>query len=408
MSGNVQVVKDGTVTSPRGFVAGASYAGMKTYSQDKMDLGILLSKGPCLTVGTYTTNSLPSLSVVLTKQQVAAGRVRGAVASSGIANACVGQQGMVDAQEMVDLAAKHVGVAPEELGVCTTGLVGVELPMALIRSGMPKVTLSEAGGAIFARAIMTTDKRPKSIAVTCKLGGKVVTLGGCIKGSGMIHPNMATMLCFLTTDAAFFDREYAQGALRRAVDNTLNMASIDGDGSTNDTVLLFASGVAGNAPVTAGSPDASVFEEALTAICTELTKELMRDAETAVSTIFSVTVEGARNDADARSAARTIASSSLVKAAVHGNDPNWGRVIVALGNSGAEVNESQVALLIDEVAIMEEGKPIPFHKDAIVAMMRELSEVSFTVRLGLGDAKATAWGCELTEEYVTFNSAYTT
>ena len=149
-------------------------------------------------------------------------------------------------------------------------------------------------------------------------------------------------------------------------------------------------------------------KEALTAICTELTKELMRDAETAVSTIFSVTVEGARNDADARSAARTIASSSLVKAAVHGNDPNWGRVIVALGNSGAEVNESQVALLIDEVAIMEEGKPIPFHKDAIVAMMRELSEVSFTIRLGLGDANATAWGCELTEEYVTFNSAYTT
>ena len=407
MSDNVQIIKDGTVTSPRGFVAGAAYAGMKTYSQGKMDLGILLSKGPCVTVGTYTTNSLPSLSVVLTKQQVAEGRVRGAVASSGIANACVGQQGMVDAQEMVALAAKHVGVAPEELGICTTGLVGIELPMALIRSGMPKITLSEAGGASFARAIMTTDKRPKSIAVTCKLGGKVVTLGGCIKGSGMIHPNMATMLCFLTTDAAL-DREYAQGALRQAIDNTLNMASIDGDGSTNDTVLLFANGVAGNAPITAGSPDASVFEEALTAICTELTKELMRDAETAVDTIFSVTVEGARSDADARSAARTIASSSLVKAAVHGNDPNWGRVIVALGNSNAEVDESQIVLLIDEVAIMEEGKPIPFHKDAIVAMMRELSEVSFTVRLGLGDAKATAWGCELTEEYVTFNSAYTT
>ncbi len=407
MSDNVQIVKDGTVTSPHGFVAGAAYAGMKTYSQDKMDLGILLSKGPCVTVGTYTTNSLPSLSVVLTKQQVVAGRVRGAVASSGIANACVGQQGMVDAQEMVALAAQHVGVAPEELGICTTGLVGVELPMALIRSGMPKITLSEAGGATFARAIMTTDKRPKSIAVTCKLGGKVVTLGGCIKGSGMIHPNMATMLCFLTTDAAL-DREYAQGALRQAIDNTLNMASIDGDGSTNDTVLLFANGVAGNAPITTGSPDASVFEEALTAICTELTKELMRDAETAVDTIFSVTVEGARSDTDARSAARTIASSSLVKAAVHGNDPNWGRVIVALGNSDAEVDESQIALLIDEVAIMEEGKPIPFHKDAIVAMMRELSEVSFTVRLGLGDAKATAWGCELTEEYVTFNSAYTT
>jgi glutamate N-acetyltransferase/amino-acid N-acetyltransferase len=254
---------------------------------------------------------------------------------------------------------------------------------------------------------MTTDKRPKSVAVTCKLGGKTVTLGGCIKGSGMIHPNMATMLCFLTTDAAL-GREYAQGALRQAIDNTLNMASIDGDGSTNDTVLLFANGVAGNAQVSIGSPDAPVFEEALITLCTELTKELMRDAETAVETIFSVTVEGALSDTDARSAALTIASSSLVKAAVHGNDPNWGRVIVALGNSGAEVDESQIALFIDEVAIMEEGKPIPFHKDAIVAMMRELSEVSFTIKLGLGDAKATAWGCELTEEYVTFNSAYTT
>ena len=407
MSEHVQLVQDGTVTSPHGFVAGATYAGMKTYSQDKMDLGVLLSKGPCVTVGTYTTNSLPSSSVVLTKQQVAEGRVRGVVASSGIANACIGQQGMVDAQEMVGLAAEHVGVATEELGICTTGLVGVELPMALIRSGMPKITLGEAGGASFARAIMTTDKRAKSIAVACKIGGKAVTLGGCIKGSGMIHPNMATMLCFLTTDASL-DREYAQGALRQVIDNTLNMASIDGDGSTNDTVLLFANGVAGNPPVTAGSPDAPVFEEALETLCTELTKELMRDAETAVDTIFSVTVEGARTEADARAAARTIASSNLVKSAVHGNDPNWGRVIVALGNSGAEVDESQIALLIDEVAIMEEGKPIPFHKDAIVAMMRELSEVSFTVRLGLGDAKATAWGCELTEEYVTFNSAYTT
>lgn len=407
MSDNLQIVQDGTVTSPKGFLAGSTFAGMKTYSQDKMDLGILLSEGPCITVGTYTTNSLPSSSVLLTKERVSGGLVRGVVASSGIANACVGEQGMIDAREMINLAAQHLAMDPNEFSICTTGLVGVELPMALIRSSMPKIKLDRAGGANFARAIMTTDKRPKSIALECEIDGKVVTLGGCIKGAGMIHPNMATMLCFLTTDANL-DSQYAQKALSNVINDTLNMASVDGDSSTNDTVLLFANGVAGNKKIRPDTVDATVFENALLALCTELTKQLMRDAESSVQTIFSVTVEGAHSDADARVAARTIASSSLVKSAVHGNDPNWGRVIVALGNSGAEVDESKIALSVDEVAIMEGGKPIPFHKDAIVAMMRELSEVNFTIQLGLGESKATAWGCELTEEYVTFNSAYTT
>lgn len=407
MSANLQIIQDGTVTSPKGFLAGSTFAGMKTYSQDKMDLGILLSENPCTTVGTYTTNSLPSSSVLLTKERVSGGLVRGVVASSGIANACVGEQGMIDAREMINLAAQHLAVDPNELGICTTGLVGVELPMALIRSGMPKIELDNAGGANFARAIMTTDKQPKSIALECEINGEVITLGGCIKGSGMIHPNMATMLCFLTTDADL-DNQFAQKTLSTVINNTLNMASVDGDSSTNDTVLLFANGVAGNKKIELGTTNAAIFEEALLTLCTELTKQLMRDAESSVQTIFSVTVEGARNDEDARAAARTIASSSLVKSAVHGNDPNWGRVIVALGNSGAEVDESQIALSVDDVAIMEGGKPIPFHKDAIVAMMRELSEVSFTIQLGLGESKATAWGCELTEEYVTFNSAYTT
>ena len=405
MSEAVQFLPDGTVTTPEGFVAGAAYAGMKTYTKDKLDLGLLLSQEPCVTVGTYTTNKVQGSSMVLTREQVEGGKVRGVVANSGIANACVGEQGMIDAQETVALAAQQAGVAVEEMAICSTGIIGVELPMALIRAGIPKISLTHDGGLPFARSVMTTDRRPKSLAVRCELDGRAVTLGGCIKGSGMIHPNMATMLAFLTTDAAA-DRDYLLETFRGVVDDSFNMVTIDGDGSTNDTALLFANGMAGNKPLTAKSPDAARFQEALIALCDQLTKELVHDAEGS-SKIFSVLVEGARTKEDARLAARAIASSSLVKTAVHGNDPNWGRVIAAVGRSGADVQENQIAFYINDVAIMEAGKPISFHKDAVIVLMNN-QEIAFTVRLNLSEASATAWGCELTEEYVIFNSAYTT
>ena len=407
MAERPQVLSNGTVTTPKGFVAGATFAGMKTYSQDKMDLGILMSEGPCAVAGTFTTNKVQSPSVVLSRRRVEGARVRGVVASSGIANTCVGEQGMTHAEEMVALAAQHTGLDTEEMAICTTGIIGVELPMALIRAAVPNITLTPDGGAVFARAIMTTDTRPKSVATECEIDGRTVSIGGCIKGSGMIHPDMATMLAFLTTDAAV-DPAYLPLALRRAVDDTFNMVTVDGDGSTNDTVLLFANGAAGNAPLTADSSDAGRFEEALAATCDHLAHALVRDAEGNVAKIFSVRVEGAVSRAEARLAARAIASSSLVKSAVHGNDPNWGRVIVAAGHSGAHVEESRIAFYINGVAIMEEGRPIAFHKDAVVTIMKENPEIAFTVRLNPGDASATAWGCELTEEYVTFNSAYTT
>ena len=405
MSDESQFLTDGTVTSPKGFVAGASYAGIKTYSKDKADIGILLSEQPCVTAGMYTLNKFVSPSVTLTKQRVEGGRVRGVFVSSGIANTGVGEQGMIDAVESIELAARHVGLEPEEMAIGTTGVIGVELPMALIRSGVPAIEVNKEGGGAFARAILTTDRVSKSVAIEMECGGKTVTIGGCTKGSGMIHPDMATMLAYLTTDAAI-DQAFLEATLRETVDDTFNMVTIDGDMSTNDTVMLMANGQAGNSPVMGGTPDAAAFSLALYAVCDYLARELVRDAEGS-SKIFSVRVDGARDRKDARLAARAIAASMLVKSAIHGNDPNWGRVIAAAGYSGADIDVEKVNFFINNVAIMEAGTPISFHRDAVIAIMNN-PEVALTVSLGLGDGSAVAWGCELTEAYVEFNSAYTT
>ncbi len=405
MTGESPLVEGGGVTTPKGFVAGSAYAGIKTYAKDKADVGILLSEKPCATAGVYTLNQFVSPSVTLTKQRVAEGAVRGVFVSSGIANTGVGEQGLIDATESANLAAAHAGVEPGAMAIGTTGVIGVELPMALIRGGIPNIPLSKDGGAGFARAILTTDRVPKSVAVRVKAGGKEITIGGCAKGSGMIHPNMATLLAYLTTDAAV-DPPFLQSALKETVDDTFNMVTIDGDMSTNDTVMLFANGEAGNEPIAAGTPAAAAFTSALYQVCGHLSRELVRDAEGS-SKIFSVRVNGALSREDARLAARAIASSVLVKSAIHGNDPNWGRVIAAAGYSGASIDVAKVSFFINDIVIMEAGTPISFHRDAVIAIMNN-PEVALRVDLGLGDGEAVAWGCELTEAYVVFNSAYTT
>ena len=405
MSEENNFLSGGTVTSPKGFVAGATYAGIKTYAKDKFDVGILLSNEPCVAAGVYTLNKFVSPSVTLTQQHMADASPRAVFVSSGIANTGVGEQGMIDASESVELAAGHVGIPIGEMTIGTTGVIGVELPMALIRSGIPSIKLTRDGGDAFARSIMTTDRVPKSVAVTVTCGGKSITIGGCSKGSGMIHPNMATLLSYLTTDASV-SKPFLQDSLRAAVDDTFNMVTIDGDMSTNDTVMLFANGAADNRTIEAGTADAEAFAGALRVVCDHLARELVRDAEGS-SKIFSARVEGAASIADARLAARAVAGSLLVKSAIHGNDPNWGRVVAAVGYSGAEVDVTKVSFFINNVAIMEAGTPISFHREAVIAIMNN-PEVSLTVKLGLGDASAVAWGCELTEEYVQFNSAYTT
>ena len=406
MAGAVRFIANGTITNAGGFQAGATYAGLKTFSDDKLDLGIILSEAPCTAAGVFTTNAIKSPSVTVTQEHVEAGPVRALIVNAGIANTCVGEQGYTDAKEMTELAARRLGVRPEEVLVCSTGVIGVELPMSLIRTGVEQIDLTASGGHEVARAMMTTDTRPKEVAVTFDIGGRRVNMGGVVKGSGMIHPNMATMLSFVTTDAAV-EGNFLQDTLREVADASFNMMTVDGDTSTNDTVLVMANGTAGNSPVTAGTPDAETFKEALLQVCVHLAKELARDGEGSGDRLIIVEVAGAESVADARMAARTIASSSLVKSAVHGRDPNWGRILMALGRSGAVVEESKVDLFINGVCIMQGGLPIPFHRDAVVALMGG-PEVTFRLELGLGDGDATAWGCPLTEEYVVINSAYTT
>ena len=405
MAGPITFIDRGTVTTPQGFSAGATYAGLKTYSEDKLDLGLIVSEAPCAAAGVFTTSTIKSPTVTVNREHLALAQSRAIIVNAGIANTSVGRQGYIDAKEMTAIAAAKVDARPEEILVCSTGVIGVELPMSLIRDGVERIEVVAGGGHEVARAMMTTDTRPKEVAVSFEIDGRTVHLGGVAKGSGMIHPNMATMLSFVTTDAAV-EPKFLQDTLKDVADASLNMLSVDGDTSTNDTVLVLANGMAGNAMITAGSPDADTFRDALFQACVYLTRELARDGEGATH-LITVDVTGAQDTEDARKAARTISSSNLVKSAVYGADPNWGRILMAVGRSGAVTDESKIDLFVNGVCIMEAGSPVPFHRDAVVALMRQ-PEVSIRVQLNLGDGEATAWGCDLTQEYVIINSAYTT
>ena len=406
MAAMIELIQDGGVTSARGFSAGATYAGLKTQEDGALDLGILVSDVPANLAATFSTNKILSPSVVLSRERAARGTARAVVANSGCANCCVGEQGLTDAKELAELAASHVDVDAQDMLVCSTGMIGVELPMALLRQNVGNIHTSADGGHDFAGSLMTTDTRRKEIAVSVDIDGRKVTLGGAAKGVGMIHPNMATMLAFVSTDAGV-DQKFLQSALSEAVDSSFNMCSVDGDQSTNDTVLVFANGQAGGTAIVAGTPPAQAFQEALTYVCISLAKDMVRDGEGAKK-LIDVTVEGAGTLTDARIAAREIASSSLVKAMVHGNDPNWGRIMMALGKSGADLDESKIDIYINDIQIVHNGVAIPYHNDVVVSAMAGTSEVRFRIGLNIGEAAATGWGCDLTEEYVTFNSAYST
>ena len=401
-----KIIDGGTVTSPRGFSAGATFAGLKSPGPGKLDLGLLLSDSPCTVAGTFSQNSIVSPSVTLSRSTVnAGGLARGIVANSGCANCSVGEQGLVDAREVTALAAAALGVEPEEMLICSTGVIGVELPMGIIREHLPAIRLSEDGGHNLARAIITTDTHTKERAVQVEIDGRTVTVGGIAKGSGMIHPNMATMLCFMATDAAV-EREYLRETLGEAVAVSFNQIDIDGDQSTNDTVLLLANGAAGNAPLAGGDAGSEAFARAVTDVAQYLARELARDGEGA-SRLIEVSVEGAKTDEDARRAARSVASSLLVKTAVHGRDPNWGRIMMAVGKTAIELDESKIKIFINDIQIVEGGVAIPYFTQSVVAALGE-PEVFLRVSLGVGTGAGLAWGCNLSEEYVVFNSAYTT
>jgi glutamate N-acetyltransferase/amino-acid N-acetyltransferase len=392
-------VPSGGITSPQGFLAGATGAGIK-YA-NRLDLGILYSETPGTAAALFTTNKIKAAPVVLDIERLKGGKVSAVVMNSGCANACTGSQGMKDAMAMAALVARQVGVDDESVLVASTGVIGTFLPMERIAAGISKIVLTVEGGHDIARAIMTTDTVPKEAAV--RAAG--FTIGGMAKGAGMIHPELATMLGFLTTDVAV-DAGFLWEALREAADMSFNMLSVDGDNSTNDMLLIIANGIAGGQTITGDSRQAGVFQEALNRVCIYLAKALARDAEGATKFI-EVSVCGAASLTDARRAARTIVGSSLVKAAVHGSDPNWGRVLAAAGRSGAALEGDKLELYIGGTRLVQNGSPVPYDKEEVVGHLNG-KEVSIKLDLHLGDAEATTWGCDLSEEYVKINAEYTT
>jgi len=397
---------DGGVTSPLGFLAGAARAAIRDSPADKLDLALLCSLEPCSAAALFTTNRVRGASLLLSQRHLAGGRARAVIANSGCANASTGERGLADAEEMARLAAEKLSLTPQEVVVASTGVIGWFLPMDRIRSALAALHPTREGGLDFARAIMTTDTVPKSVAASVSTNGGRYLLGGCAKGSGMIHPQMATMLAFLTTDAAV-QPDFLRESLRRAADESFNMMTIDGDTSPDDMVLVMANGAAGPAePIGAGHPGAVLFQAALTHVCTHLARELARDGEGA-SKLIEVRVEGAADETDARRVARAVAGSLLVKTAVYGCDPNWGRVLTAAGYSGAQVREETCRLYLQGVRVFADGLPQPFDEAAVREALAS-HEVTIKLEMGLGPATATAWGCDLTEEYVRINSSYTT
>ncbi len=403
-------VSNGSVTSPRGFHAGAAACGLRS-SGTGPDLALLYSDVPCTTAGVFTTLRIKAAPLLLTRRRVRRGLLRAVVANAGQANACTGPEGMQDAILTTRLTAAKLGVAAGEVAVASTGVVGVRLDMDKVRRGLERVSVLPEGGHDFARAIMTTDTVPKEIALQSEIGRVPFTVAAAARGSGMIHPDMATMLAFITTDAAV-DAGFLEQALRRAVATTFNMITVDGDTSPNDTVLVMANGLAGNASL--GGEAGETFVQALEAVCRHLAVSIVRDGEGATR-LIEVRVEGALSPTEARRAAHTIASSNLVKAAVYGQDPNWGRVATALGRSRTRLNPSKLDIFLSaaqsrtqqEMCLMRGGTPHPFDK-AEAGTLLGAKEVVFRVALNMGAESATAWGCDLTPDYVTINSAYTT
>ncbi len=390
-------------TAPAGFSAAGVACGVRY--EGRRDLGLLFSNEAGGTAAVaLTTNLLRAAPLLVTGEAVGSGDVRAVVVNSGVANAATGERGLENAYGMQALAAAELGLEPGEVAVASTGVIGEHLPMDHIEAGI-KDAVAALGddGSGFAEAILTTDTRTKEAVAAVEVGGKTVTVGGVAKGSGMIHPNMATMLAFVTTDAAV-DKEYLQSALSRATERTFNRITVDGDTSPNDMVLLMANGAAGNELLTRSSPDYPAFEEAVEAVMRELAREIARDGEGATK-LVEVVVEGAGDEASAATLAKAVAGSNLCKAAVYGEDANWGRVLNAMGYSGIPFDPEGVDLYFGPVKVFAKGEPVP-HNPAEANATLAGDEVRVTARLGEGTASATAWGCDLTEGYVRINGSY--
>ena len=396
-----------TITAAKGFLAAGVCCGMK--QSGNPDLGLLVCQTDADAAAVFTTNKVVSAAVEVCRKHLKSSKVRALIVNSGNANTCTGQKGIDNAIVMCATTARQIKSEPGEVLIASTGIIGHQLPIAKIKAGIPKAASllsdSAAAGLSFAKAIMTTDTKPKQAMRMLDISGTEVTIAGAVKGAGMIAPNMATTLCFLTTDAAI-EKELLDDALKSTIGDSLNKLTVDGHQSTNDTAIIMASGLAGNRPITSKCPRYRKFAKALLDVCDDLAKQMALDAEGATR-IFKVIVKGAATKTEAAKAARAVADYPLVKCAIHGGDPNWGRIICAVGSCGVKLNPAKLSCSLDDLTVFKNGSPAKFNAKKAAKVVSQ-QEHTITVGLGAGKAEDFCYGCDLSYEYVRINAEYHT
>ena len=393
------------VTFAKGFTAAGVKAGIK--KSGNLDVAVIYTKTQAVVAGTFTQNKVAAAPVYVSKEVVATGTAHAIVANAGCANACTGQQGLDDAHKMAQIAADELGVNANDVIVGSTGVIGVNLPMDKLEAGIKDAVanLSADGSDNAGRAIITTDTHSKSVTCEFELSGKTVRMGAIAKGSGMIRPNMATMLCYITTDIAI-DQALLQKAVSGCVEKSFNMISVDGDMSTNDMVIVLANGEANNEKITEENADYQIFFDKLMMLCTELAKQIAADGEGA-SKFLTINVKGAKSFADAKTVGMAIANSPLVKTAFFGEDPNWGRVICAVGYSGADMVPEKTVVKFGGITIFANVTGATYDEKALAHVMKQ-KDIVIDIELNMGQEDATVWSCDLSYEYVKINGEYHT
>lgn len=392
------------LTRPAGYKTSGVYVGIKRKGKD---VGLIASEVPASAAGLFTLNHVRGAAVDLCRAHLADGRLSAIVASSGVSNVCTGPEGARNALAMAEQVAQGLGVPTHDVAVATTGIIGAQLPMDKIRRGI-QLALAELGEdehGYVADSILTTDTCRKESYKKTVLSGRTVTIAGIAKGAGMVHPNLGTTFAFLTSDAAIAP-PLLHECLVEGVEKSFNVMSVDGDQSTSDTVIVLANGLAGNPPVEQGGPDHRAFSEALTWVLSDLTRQLILDGEGATR-FLTINVVGARSYDEAKTIARHVSTSCLVKTALFGGDPNWGRIMARVGSAGVPVDQEKISLTIGNLHVIEAGRPLAYDK-AVAAQQVAGTEVEFTVNLGLGSARCTAYTCDLTYDYVKINAEYHT
>ena len=399
----------GNIIAPKGFKAGSVHCGLKRDKRNH-DIGIIFSEQPCKTAALFTTNQIVAAPIKLSRKVVKNGKTHAIVVNSGNANACTGKKGEKDAESMALLTSGHLNIKPDEVLVASTGIIGHHLPMANIKSGISKSAEclgdKNSHAISIAKAIMTTDLTHKQIAVKTKIGGKEITIGAIAKGSGMISPDMATMFCFITTDAAI-SLNTLRSCIKRSTETSFNQITVDGHMSTSDMVAILANGMAKNRNITSSTKsDLALFQKALDYVTQNMAKEIVKDGEGATKFI-QIEIHEAKSISDAKKIARTIAESPLVKTAINGEDPNWGRIVSAAGYAGVTLDESKLKLVVNKITIYKKGLPVTPAPKRLNSVMKK-KEITIQLHLGIGNKSTTLWTCDLSKEYVSINADYHT